>query len=270
MFPLGSVLFPHMPLALRVFEQRYRVMLARVLADDDAEFGVVLIERGREAGGGEQRFAIGTIARIQELGALDEDIALVARGGRRIEVVQWLEDDPHPMAVVRDLPELEWEESLRPMRDQAELIVRRAVTRASEFVELPWSGDAELSDDPVESSWQLAGIAPIGALDQLALLRSTSQRQLLSRLVEVTLESEETIAAAFLDPDLDAELAATIAEAARAARDEDDADDGERAGDADDDGTDYNDAGDGPADDDDPDDGPADDDDPDAGPGRLP
>ena len=179
MFPLGSVLFPHMPLALRVFEQRYRVMLARVLADDDAEFGVVLIERGREAGGGEQRFAIGTIARIEELGALDEDIALVARGGRRVEVVQWLDDDPHPMAVVRDLPELEWDESLRPMRDQAELIVRRAVSRASEFVELPWSGDAELSDDPVESSWQLAGIAPVGALDQLALLRSTSLRQLL-------------------------------------------------------------------------------------------
>jgi hypothetical protein len=135
--------------------------------------------------------------------------------------------------------------------------VRRAVSRASEFVELPWSGDAELSDDPVESSWQLAGIAPIGALDQLALLRSTSLRQLLSRLVEVTLESEETIAAAFVDPDLDAELAATVAEAARAT--EDDADDGGRAGDADDD----DDADDGA-------DGPAADDDPDTGPGRLP
>lgn len=258
MFPLGSVLFPHMPLALRVFEQRYRVMLARVLADDDAEFGVVLIERGREAGGGEQRFAIGTIARIQELGALDEDIALVARGGRRVEVVEWLDDDPHPMAVVRDLPELVWDESLRPMRDQAELIVRRAVSRASEFVELPWSGDAELSDDPIESSWQLAGIAPIGALDQLALLRSTSLRRLLSRLVEVTLESEETIAAAFVDPDLDAELAATVAEAARAT--EHDAVDGGRASDADDDDDGADDGA----------DGPAADDDPDTGPGRLP
>ena len=266
MFPLGSVLFPHMPLALRVFEQRYRVMLARVLADDDAEFGVVLIERGREAGGGEQRFAIGTIARIEELGALDEDIALVARGGRRVEVVQWLDDDPHPMAVVRDLPELDWDESLRPMRDQAELIVRRAVSRASEFVELPWSGDAELSDDPVESSWQLAGIAPVGALDQLALLRSTSLRQLLSRLVELTLESEETIAAAFVDPDLDAELAATIAESERSADDEVDVG-------ADDRGTEDQ----GGADDADDADGrrptttgDADDDDRGAGPGRMP
>ena len=36
MFPLGSVLFPHMPLALRVFEERYRVMLARVLTGEGA------------------------------------------------------------------------------------------------------------------------------------------------------------------------------------------------------------------------------------------
>jgi uncharacterized protein len=220
MFPLGSVLFPYMPLALRVFEPRYRVMLARVLAEDTAEFGVVLIERGREAGGGEQRFGIGTVARIQELGPLDDDIALIARGGRRVEVVRWLDDDPHPIAVVRDLPELEWDESLLGLREEAELVVRRAVARASEFVELPWDADAELSDDPVESSWQLAGIAPIGALDQLALLGSTSLRQLLTRLMELTIESGETIVAAFAADDLDAEFQAAIDDEERGDHDE--------------------------------------------------
>ena len=35
MFPLGTVLFPHTPLALRIFEQRYLMMLGRVLDDDD-------------------------------------------------------------------------------------------------------------------------------------------------------------------------------------------------------------------------------------------
>jgi hypothetical protein len=79
-------------------------------------------------------------------------------------------------------------------------------------VELQWSGDAEISDDPVESSWQLAGMAPIGQLDQLALLRSTSLRQLLTKLMEFTIDTGETIAAAFVDDDLDAELAATIEE----------------------------------------------------------
>jgi uncharacterized protein len=212
MFPLRAVLFPYMPLALRVFEERYRVMLARVLAEESAEFGVVLIERGSEAGGGEQRFDVATVAEIHEIGAIDDDIAVVARGERRVEVVEWLDDDPHPLAIVRDIPDLEWDEAIRPLREQAELVVRRAVARASEFVELPWNSDAEISDDPVESSWQLAGMAPIGQLDQLALLRSTSLRQLLTKLMEFTIDSGETIAAAFVDDELDAELAATIDE----------------------------------------------------------
>lgn len=236
MFPLRSVLFPHMPLALRVFEERYRVMLARVLAQETAEFGVVLIERGHEAGGGEQRFDVGTVAEVHEIGTIDDDIAVVARGGRRVEVVEWLEDDPHPRAVVRDLPDLEWDEAIRPLRQQAELVVRRAVARSSEFVELPWSSDAEISDDPVESSWQLAGMAPIGQLDQLALLRSRSLQQLLTRLMEFTIDSSEAIASAFVDDELDAELAATIdEEVGERPSDEDENDDDDETDDHDDD-----------------------------------
>ncbi|MEO9015239.1 MAG: LON peptidase substrate-binding domain-containing protein, partial [Terrimesophilobacter sp.] len=53
MFPLESVLFPAMPTALRIFEERYLVMLAHIGQQEVAEFGIVLIERGSEAGGGE-------------------------------------------------------------------------------------------------------------------------------------------------------------------------------------------------------------------------
>ena len=52
MFPLGSVLFPHMPLPLRLFEPRYLKMLGDLLEQPDPEFGVVLIERGHEVGVG--------------------------------------------------------------------------------------------------------------------------------------------------------------------------------------------------------------------------
>ena len=52
MFPLGGVLFPGMPLRLRVFEPRYRAMVTECLAGTP-EFGVVLIERGNEVGGGD-------------------------------------------------------------------------------------------------------------------------------------------------------------------------------------------------------------------------
>ena len=50
MFPLGSVLFPYTPLVLRVFEPRYLTMMGHLLDREDPEFGVVLIERGLEAG----------------------------------------------------------------------------------------------------------------------------------------------------------------------------------------------------------------------------
>lgn len=127
MFPLGSVLFPHMPLPLRVFEERYMVMLSRILPDEPSEFGVVLIERGQEVGGGEKRFTIGTVAQIQQLDANEDFVVLVAQGERRIEILEWLEEDPHPVARVRDLPELEWRGDLLPLREKAEEAVRRTL-----------------------------------------------------------------------------------------------------------------------------------------------
>ena len=101
MFPLGSVLFPHMPLRLRVFEERYLLMLSELLKTESARFGVVLIERGREVGGGEQRFGVGTVAQIIQIGAQEGFVGLVAQGGPRFAVERWLADAPHPWAEVR-------------------------------------------------------------------------------------------------------------------------------------------------------------------------
>ena len=70
MFPLGTVLFPTGVLPLRVFEPRYRHMLDDLLPGT-REFGVVLIERGSEVGGGEVRSGVGTIARILEAALRD-------------------------------------------------------------------------------------------------------------------------------------------------------------------------------------------------------
>ena len=209
MFPLGSVLFPHMPLALRVFEERYIVMLSRILQDDPAEFGVVLIERGQEVGGGEQRFAFGTVAQIAQVEAADGFIALVAQGGRRIEVVEWQGDEPFPQAEIRELDELEWDDDLLPLRAAAEHEVRRALALASEFADMPWAASVEISDDPVEAAWQLAAISPLSPLDQIALLRATSMEQLLRLMVNLTTAAAETIGESWPgdgDEEFDAEL----------------------------------------------------------------
>lgn len=195
MFPLGSVLFPHMPLLLRVFEDRYLVMLSRILGEEPSEFGVALIERGQEVGGGERRFSTATVAQITQLDSAEGFVVLVAEGDRRVEVIEWLEEDPHPIASVTPIAELEWDDALEPLRATAEKTVRRAIALASEFVETSWPADIQLAEDPVAALWQLAAIAPLGPLDQIALLRATSAEQLLSMTIELTTAAEQALRA---------------------------------------------------------------------------
>jgi uncharacterized protein len=189
MFPLGSVLFPYMPLRLRVFEERYLLMLAELVKTESARFGVVLIERGREVGGGEQRFGLGTVAEITQLGAQGGFVGLVAQGGRRFAVERWLADAPHPLAEVRELPDLEWSPDLTELREDTERRVRRTLALASEFAEDVWPAAVELSDDPVAAAWQLAAIAPLGPLDQVELLSADSMEGLLIRVRELSAEA---------------------------------------------------------------------------------
>lgn len=48
-FPLHTVLFPGMPIRLRIFEPRYRIMIRRSITKN-LPFGIVLIRNGHEAG----------------------------------------------------------------------------------------------------------------------------------------------------------------------------------------------------------------------------
>lgn len=178
MFPLGSVLFPAMPLALRVFEERYLKMMGSILEEDQPRFGVVLIERGSEVGGGDKRFATGTTAEVLQVEAPDGPLQVMARGGQRFVVSRWLEDEPFPLAEVEFLPE--------PAGDpdgiaDLEATVRDALTYLTDENLSPvWPADIELSEDPIERVWQLAGISPLGPLDHQDLLECDSLVELVS------------------------------------------------------------------------------------------
>jgi len=207
MFPLGTVLLPHMPLSLRIFEERYLKLLGDLLGEESPEFGVVLISKGPEVGGGEQRFDYGTIAAVTEIGTTDEFYGLQSVGAQRFKVVGWLPDDPYPLADIEFLPELVWQESLSNLREHVEDKVRKLLAFASEFGDLQYDSDTELSDDPIQACWQLAGILPIGQLDQIDLLKSDSPDQLLNQILEITVRSEQTLRALMAEmPDEDPEL----------------------------------------------------------------
>jgi uncharacterized protein len=197
MFPLGSVLFPAMPLPLRVFEPRYLALLSDILPDEPSEFAVVLIERGSEVGGGEHRFTVGTVAQITELDTSEDFVVLIAEGTRRVEVTRWLDDDPYPKAELRELDELIWSDALVPLRNRAELAVRTLLELATELTGEGWPADIQLADDPIAACWQLAAVAPLGPLDQVELLASPDVATLLIRLIDFVAGAEESFRALY-------------------------------------------------------------------------
>jgi len=186
MFPLGSVLFPYTPLPLRVFEPRYLTMIGQLLDEDAPQFGVVLIERGHEVGGGDRRSGFGTMARLVSVAADAQVLHTLAVGTARFTVEQWLDEAPYPRAEVTPLPELTWNDALTPLRTEAEAIVRRVLARTDS----PWDADTELSEEPLAAAWQLAAIAPLGEYDQYTLLQSTTVGALLRQVIDLTLDAE--------------------------------------------------------------------------------
>lgn len=172
MFPLGTVLLPGGFLPLRVFEERYQALVRHCL-DGTPEFGVALIERGQEVGGGDVRFDVGCVARIVEAVALPAGHwAIGAVGARRIRVERWLPDDPYPRAEVE-----EWSDP-PPGPDAAAALprllaaTRRVLALAAELGEAVAPATLEVDDDPVLAAYQLAALAPLGPLDRLAVLGS--------------------------------------------------------------------------------------------------
>jgi uncharacterized protein len=195
MFPLGSVLMPAMPLPLRIFEPRYLKLLGDLLAAEDPEFGVVLIERGPEVGGGERRKNIGTIASVTNIGTTEEFYGLESFGTKRFLVNAWLPDDPYPIADIDLIPDLIWDDTLMPARVHLETKVRQLLAFASEFGDLQYGSDVLLGDDPMDACWQLAGVLPVGPLDQIDLLSSQSADELIKRTYEMVKTADETLKA---------------------------------------------------------------------------
>jgi Lon protease-like protein len=201
MFPLGLVLMPNMPMDLRIFEERYLKLLGDLVLEEKPEFGVVSIERGQESGGGEKRFGLGTIASVTEIGTTEEFYGLQSVGAQRFRVNNWLPDEPYPLADIDFIEDLVWDEKLNPLLELLEVKVRKLLAFASEFTDLQYGSDTILSDDPMEASWQLAGILPVGVLDQMDLLGSETADELLSRTNEIVESADETLRAMIAQQD---------------------------------------------------------------------
>lgn len=198
MFPLGNILFPHQLLPLHVFEPRYREMTVRCLKGD-RRFGVVLIERGHEVGGGDVRFSVGTVAHIIEAAELpDGRFLLEAVGRERVRVDRWLPDDPHPWADVTLVPEdTDPGPEAKEQRDRVQERLRQLLALRAELGDPAPAATVELDTDPVAASWEAAILAGLSPLDGLRVLETDGAGPRLALLLTV-LDDEVDLARARL------------------------------------------------------------------------
>lgn len=192
MFPLGSVLFPHAMLPLHVFEPRYRQLTEECL-DGDGRFGVVLIERGSEVGGGDTRFDVATMAQIVQAARFDDGrYALMMVGTHRVRVTAWLPDEPYPRAVVTPLDD-EAGGADRAQLEEVARLLERVLAMSAELGAPVAPPAPELADDLVQASFQAAARAPLGPLDAQALLELDDAGTRLTRLAQLLVEAAQVL-----------------------------------------------------------------------------
>ena len=159
LFPLNTVLFPGQMLPLHIFEDRYRLMIRRCLAED-LPFGVVLIKRGTEVGTEAEPHEVGTIARILKSShQSDGTIDIITVGQERFCIDRLIHDQPYLRGEVTTLPMREPANlgAVTPLADQVRDGVSRYIKLIAEAAGLQIKVDA--MPDALQQLGYLAGVA---------------------------------------------------------------------------------------------------------------
>ncbi|WP_120314117.1 LON peptidase substrate-binding domain-containing protein [Mycolicibacterium elephantis] len=188
MFPLQVAMLPGEELPLRIFEPRYTALVSDCLAMDDPAFGVVLIEAGREVGGGDIRSDVGAMARIAE--CIDQGngrYRLRCVMGERIRVLEWQPDDPYPRAAVEPWPDQPGDavdvDAIRDVEDRIVALYERiAGARGAEVNARDIVAGADASVDAGTWLYALSSRLPIGQADRYAILAAPSASARLAAL----------------------------------------------------------------------------------------
>jgi Lon protease-like protein len=197
MFPLGTVLLPFAHLPLHIFEPRYRALVKDCLAGD-GEFGVVLIERGQEVGGGDVRFGVGTVAKIVQTAELPDGRWLLdAVGTARFRVTEWLPDDPYPLAMVEAIDEPATADGGEAVagerRGRVERLLRQVLALQVEMGMPAPSAVRTLDESPAVAAFEAALLAPIGPFDAQKVLEAETTAARLGLLESVLSDAKEIL-----------------------------------------------------------------------------
>lgn len=179
LFPLQAVLFPGVLLPLRVFEERYRVLVRRLLERPEGEqrrFGVIAIREGHEVGPDAARslHPVGCTAALRRVERRDDGTFEIVTVGVQRFRLQTVRADAEPYLV----GDVEWLPERPEAGAELDLLAARVGTLFREYVAgIAATGGAEaasfeLPSGPEALSYLVASAAALGLDDRQALLET--------------------------------------------------------------------------------------------------
>jgi uncharacterized protein len=189
LFPLHVVAFPHLPLPLHVFEERYRAMMRDVMADASpfaGRFVVSMIRSGPEVEDGSEAptstSRIGTMVEVHSADQFEDGRwGLLAVGDSRVALRGVDRSGPYAVADVEPLPEVDGDaDRARALVPQVQSALDDYLATVKRFVASAASIGAEsreitdvaasldevlkpirLPDEPLAASYAVAGVLQI-------------------------------------------------------------------------------------------------------------
>lgn len=191
LIPRRVVLYPHMPLPLRVFEPRYQALL-RDCRGSGGHFGVVAIHHLDDVEGSANPERVGTVAVITKVRPLGDGRShLVVTGAHRFRIKQILTRMPYLRAEVDLLEDQAPDPAAFILASEARRELGRYTARLTDI-----TGSAPrakpLPTDPLLLSWVIATTLVIDLPPKQKLLEQPSVSQRLRQEIEL-LKRESTL-----------------------------------------------------------------------------
>lgn len=184
LFPLNTVLFPGMPLPLRIFEPRYKEMIGWCV-QEKRPFGVVLIREGQaENGPLAKPYKIGCSAQITQVEPLEDgQFAILSIGQERFRIRSLKKDKPYLVGQVETL--LLEEEPLPQLDTKSQKLYQSVITYLNTLARASgqaFDAQAQVPKEPLDLIYLAASVIHVPMNEKQTLLRLNSPSLLLDKL----------------------------------------------------------------------------------------
>lgn len=184
LFPLNTVLFPGMPLPLRIFEPRYKEMINWCL-DEKRPFGVVLIREGQaEHGPLAKPHAIGCTAQITQFEPLEDgQFAILSVGKQRFRIHKLKKHKTYLIGQVENLSlDQEPLTKLAPKSQKLYAHVLQYLNTLAQASGQAFDAQAQIPKEPLDLVYLAASVIHAPTDEKQTLLRLNSPSLLFDKL----------------------------------------------------------------------------------------